>query len=66
MKMKKRHQQKLVLLSMLLFFVWNVPFISIFDGSSHLFGFPIFFIFIFVSWGLSVVVAYFILKRHYE
>lgn len=66
MKMKKRHQQKLVLLSILLFFVWNVPFISIFDGASHFFGFPVFFIFIFISWALSIAVAYLILKRYYE
>ncbi len=65
MKMKKRHQQKLVLLSVVLFFAWNVPFVTLFDVPSHLFGFPVFFVSIFVSWGLSIGIAYLILKRYY-
>jgi len=66
MKMKKRHQQKLILVSIVLFFLWNVPFVTIFDGDAHVFGFPIFYVFIFLSWFLSIVLAYIILKKFYE
>ncbi|MEM1339994.1 MAG: hypothetical protein AAF717_19640 [Bacteroidota bacterium] len=66
MKMKKRHQQKLVVLGLVLFLLWNVPFVSIFDGEFQLFGFPAFYIFIFLSWLLAIVIAYRILKKFYE
>ena len=65
-KMKKRHKQKLILISIVLFFLWNVPFVTIFDGDAEIFGFPIFYVFIFSSWLFSIVLAYIILKRFYE
>lgn len=65
-KMKKRHQQKLILISIVLFFLWNVPFVTIFDGEAEIFGFPMFYVFIFLSWLVSIVLAYIILKRFYE
>ncbi|WP_106147704.1 hypothetical protein [Flagellimonas meridianipacifica] len=64
--MKKRHQQKLVMVAIILFFLWNVPFVTIFDGDFHLFGFPAFYVFIFLSWFISIAVAYYILKKFYE
>ncbi|AWX45869.1 hypothetical protein HME9304_02899 [Flagellimonas maritima] len=66
MKMKKRHQQKLVVLSILIFFLWNVPFITIFDVDYQIMGFPAFYIFIFVSWFIAVIVSYIILRKYYE
>ncbi|MBS9462171.1 hypothetical protein LV716_17775 [Flagellimonas sp. HMM57] len=64
--MKKRHQQKLVVLAVLLFFLWNVPFVTIFDGDAQLFGFPIFYVFIFLSWFVAIIVSFLILKKYYE
>ena len=49
MKMKKRHQQKLVVLGIVLFFIWNVPFVSIFNGDFQVLGFPAFYVYIFLS-----------------
>jgi len=66
MEIKKRHQQKFIVLSVMLFFLWNVPFVSIFDGDAHLFGFPIFYIFVFLSWLLSIVISFIVLKKFYE
>lgn len=66
MKMKKRHQQKLIILSVVLFFLWNVPFVSVFDGEGQLLGFPLFYIFIFFSWFIAIVVSFIILKKFYE
>lgn len=66
MIMKKRHQQKLVVLGFVLFILWNIPFVSIFKGDTALFGFPVFYVFIFMSWLLAIVVSYIILKRFYE
>jgi hypothetical protein len=64
--MKKRHQQKLILVSIVLFFLWNVPFVTLFDSDGHFFGFPKFYVFIFLSWLIAIVLAYIILKRFYE
>lgn len=66
MKMKKRHQQKLVMIAIILFFLWNVPFVTILDVDFQVFGFPAFYIFIFLSWFIGIVVAYYILKKFYE
>ena len=64
--MKKRHQQKLVVLGIVLFFLWNVPFVTIFDSDFQIFGFPAFYIFIFLSWLIAIIIAYGILKKFYE
>ncbi len=64
--MKKRHQQKLVVLGIVLFFLWNVPFVTIFDGDFQIFGFPAFYIFIFLSWFIAILISFVILKRFYE
>lgn len=66
MKLKKRHQQKFIVLAAMLFLLWNVPFVSIFDGEGQFFGFPMFYIFIFLTWLLSIIVSFLILKRFYE
>jgi hypothetical protein len=64
--MKKRHQQKLILISIVLFFLWNVPFVGIFDMEGQILGFPILYVAIFSSWLLSIIFAYIILKKFHE
>ncbi|WP_408031058.1 hypothetical protein [Tenacibaculum xiamenense] len=64
--MKKRHQQKLVVISIFLFLAWNVPFITIFDSSSNVLGFPSIYVYIFVNWLLTIVLTHIVLKRFYE
>ena len=64
--MEKRNQQKLIALSVVFFFLWNVPFVSVFDSDYQLLGFPIFYLFIFLTWLLLIVISYLILKKFYE
>ena len=64
--MKKRHEQKLVIISLSLFFVFNVPLIFMFNKIGSVFGFPILYFAIFFIWFLSIVASYIILKRYYE
>ncbi|MCK8142817.1 hypothetical protein MW871_13025 [Flavobacterium sp. I-SCBP12n] len=64
--MKKRHEQKLVILSMLLLLALNLPLLLLFDNSKPIFGFPIIYIYIFSAWLFSVAISYFIIKRYYE
>jgi hypothetical protein len=64
--MKKRHEQKLVVLSIALFLIFNIPFVLIFNTDGAIFGIPKCYFFIFSVWLLSIVVSYIVLKRHYE
>ena len=60
--MKKKHQQKLVLLSILLFLSFNAPFLLIFNDFKFILGIPIIYIYIFIIWLISIFVSYFIFK----
>ncbi len=66
MKMKRRHQQKLIVVAVALFFLWNIPFLSIWDKNLQLLGFPVFYVYIFLTWLLAVVLCYIVLNRFYE
>lgn len=64
--MKKRHEQKLIILSLVTFVILNFPFVFIFNNEGHLFGFPIFYLSVFCIWLAVVIVSYVVLKRFYE
>ena len=64
--MKKRHEQKLVVLAMALLLIFNIPFILIFNFEGAVFGIPVLYFSIFSIWLLSIIISYIVLKRHYE
>lgn len=64
--MKKRHEQKLVILSMLMLLALNIPLLLLFDSSKPLLGLPIIYIYIFSAWLFSIAVTYLIIKRYNE
>lgn len=64
--MKQRHQQKLVIISMILLLGLNMPIVLLFDSSDNLLGFPIIYIYIFSIWLFSVLLSFIIIKRYYE
>lgn len=64
--MKKRHEQKLVILSMLILIALNIPLLLLFDSSKPLFGFPVVYIYIFSTWLFSIAITYLIIKKYYE
>ncbi|TDE31224.1 hypothetical protein E0I61_00550 [Flavobacterium ranwuense] len=64
--MKKRHEQKLVILSVLILLGLNIPLLLLFDSSKPLFGFPIIYLYIFSAWLFSIAITYIIIKRYYE
>ncbi|MDO9137466.1 MAG: hypothetical protein Q7U21_06555 [Lutibacter sp.] len=64
--MKKRHQQKLIVLSILLLCLFNVPILLIFNSSATFIGLPVLYFYIFFIWIVSIVVSYIILKKYYE
>ena len=64
--MKKRHQQKLVVLSLLLLLALNLPLVLLFDSSESFFGFPIIYIYIFSVLLFSVLMSWIVVQRYYE
>lgn len=64
--MKKRHEQKLVVLSIVFMIVINIPMVLMFNRTDAVFGIPIFYFSMFVIWMISIVMSFYILKRFYE
>lgn len=64
--MKKRHQQKLVVLSLLLLLVLNLPIVLLFDSADNVLGFPVIYIYIFSIWLFSVLMSWIVVRRYYE
>ena len=64
--MKKRHEQKLIILSITVLAILNVPFLLIFNNDGHVFGVPTFYFSILSIWLVVILVSYIVIKRHYE
>ncbi|MBV7268014.1 hypothetical protein [Winogradskyella luteola] len=64
--MKKRHEQKLIILSIVAFIVMNIPFLLVFNTEGAVFGIPTLYFSIFGIWLVVIIISYVVLKRHYE
>ncbi|MBY8962014.1 hypothetical protein KJK34_04540 [Flavobacterium sp. D11R37] len=64
--MKKRHQQKLIILSVGLLLAFNMPLLLLFDSSKAILGLPLIYVYIFSVWLLSILVSLFVFMRYYE
>jgi membrane protein YdbS with pleckstrin-like domain len=64
--MKQRHQQKLVIISLVLLIALNLPILLLFDSADSLLGFPVIYIYIFSVWLFSTLLSLLIIKRYHE
>ncbi len=64
--MKKRHQQKLVIISIVLFIGFNLPIVLLFDKVQNIFGFPLVYIYFFSIWLFSILISLLIVNRYNE
>lgn len=64
--MKKRHEQKLVILSLVLFLLFNVPLMLIYNLEGAICGIPVFYLSMFSIWLFGVVTSMIILNKYYE
>lgn len=64
--MKKRHEQKLVILSIALLVLFNAPILLLFNSVKNTFGLPFIYIYMFGIWLISIVICYFIFKKYDE
>ncbi|RZK11880.1 MAG: hypothetical protein EOO46_05220 [Flavobacterium sp.] len=64
--MKKRHEQKLIILSLLLLLCFNMPLLLIFDSAASIGGIPVIYVYFFSLWIFSVLISLLVIKRYYE
>ena len=64
--MKKRHEQKLVIQSMVLFVLFNAPILLLFNQVKEYFGLPFIYIYIFGIWFASTIISFVIFKKFDE
>jgi len=64
--MKKRHEQKLIILSLLLLLCFNLPLLLIFDSSASLMGIPVIYTFFFSVWLFSILASVLIIRKYDE
>jgi len=64
--MKKRHEQKLVILSIALLVLFNAPILLLFNSSKIFLGLPLVYVYMFGIWLFSIAISYFIFKKYDE
>ncbi|KFC20224.1 hypothetical protein [Chryseobacterium sp. FH1] len=64
--MKKRHEQKLIILSFGLMILFSAPIILLFNSEREVFGLPMLYVYIFGVWLLSIVASFIIFKKYDE
>ncbi|WP_084625946.1 hypothetical protein [Flavobacterium soli] len=64
--MKKRHEQKLIILSLILILCFNMPLLLIFDSATSVGGMPLVYVYFFSLWIFSVLISLLVIKRYYE
>lgn len=64
--MKKRHEQKLIILSFGLMILFSAPLSLLFNSEKELLGFPMIYIYIFGVWLFSIVASFVIFKKYDE
>lgn len=62
--MKKRHQQKLVILSIGLIIFLNLPIIFIFNSDASVLGIPVLYTYVFFVWLVSVVITFTVINKY--
>lgn len=64
--MKKRHEQKLIILSLILLLCFNMPLLLIFDSAASVGGIPVVYVYFFSLFMCSILVSLFVIKKYYE
>ncbi len=64
--MKKRHEQKLVILSIGLMMAFSIPISMLFNSEKEVFGYPMILIYLFIVWMISIIISFVIVKKYDE
>jgi len=63
---KRRHEQKMIAISLVLLVCLNIPILLIFNKTGSIFGLPVLYFYVFFVWAASIIVSYILLKKYYE
>lgn len=64
--MKKRHEQKLVILSIGLMIAFSIPISLLFNSDREVLGYPMILIYLFAVWMVSIMISFLIVKKYNE
>lgn len=64
--MKKRHEQKLIILSIGLVILFSIPISLLFNSEKDTFDYPVILIYIFAVWMISIIISFIIVKKYDE
>lgn len=64
--MKRRHEQKLIILALLLLICFNLPIVLLFDSAQPLAGIPIIYFYFFSVCVFSILISLYIVNRYHE
>ncbi|ASW74028.1 hypothetical protein IQ37_07355 [Chryseobacterium piperi] len=64
--MKKRHEQKLIILSIGLMIAFSIPISLLFNSDKDNLGYPMILIYIFAVWTVSIIISFVIVKKYDE
>ncbi|SMC62041.1 hypothetical protein SAMN02787074_2097 [Chryseobacterium sp. YR221] len=64
--MKKRHEQKLIILSIGLMIAFSIPISLIFNSEKSVLGYPMILVYLFAVWMISIVISFVIVKKYDE
>lgn len=64
--MKKRHEQKLIILSIGLIIAFSIPVSLLFNSDRESMGYPMILIYIFALWLISIIISFVIIKKYDE
>nr|WP_315029933.1 hypothetical protein [uncultured Chryseobacterium sp.] len=64
--MKKRHEQKLIILSIGLMIAFSIPISLLFNSEKEVLGYPMILIYLFAVWMVSILISFVIVKRYDE
>ncbi|WP_294207129.1 hypothetical protein [uncultured Chryseobacterium sp.] len=62
--MKKRHEQKLILLSIGLMVAFSIPVSLLFNSEQEVLGYPMLLVYFFALWMASIITAFIIVKKY--
>ncbi|SEH47366.1 hypothetical protein [Chryseobacterium culicis] len=64
--MKKRHEQKLIIMSVGLMIAFSIPISLLFNSDREVLGYPMILIYLFAVWMISIIISLVIVKRYDE
>ncbi|WP_076558912.1 hypothetical protein [Chryseobacterium indoltheticum] len=64
--MKKRHEQKLIILSVGLLIAFSIPVSLLFNNEREIFGYPMILVYLFAVWMISIIISFVIIKKYDE